>query len=505
MTDSMRTYRIRQFKVTSIVIFCHVRREYFQGTVSELEKEYKKLLIHNLLFGLWSLPGIIMVPVAIYRNISARRRLYVLVKEDELAIKPVEPKWSYVASFFRDYFARENQKNPMDIRESVRHFAVSQNEVPKDRILLSQIEEILQAVYEPYLDNDDLADLIEAWHPQFRASAAGISYKDVLERIRSYLKRGDDGNVDTDYWDISKFNTYNYRFRREIGDTNWQFRFKNDDFTAREPLGMSTRAANALIALVLIDIGTSAIAVLDYRERFDALKVWHSNVAYHFQDKNMVTFPKSELISKTIKLKRNDYDKFFNQLSGFLSVFPRRNESEQWARSVDEVAFKDLDRKAQFKRIDGIHARLEFLTKDSTYRAWFAIQELPNTSSRAEAIEKVNQIFTQSKISEKGTTATKWAKAWKQIESCILFNHPERDEVNERCKQLRSYCNLLAATAKDVYCLDNTFIKQPVDLEGNTIVWQYRYVIIYTSGESYLLFGGASDSKNRDKLLILTS
>jgi hypothetical protein len=48
----------------------------YEGTLAELERTYRGLLVHNLLLGWWGLPfGLIWTPIWLTRNRAARRAL----------------------------------------------------------------------------------------------------------------------------------------------------------------------------------------------------------------------------------------------------------------------------------------------------------------------------------------------------------------------------------------------------------------------------------------------
>jgi hypothetical protein len=70
------SHQLRIGKVTSMVILTRRSSRVYEGTLAELERIYRRLLIHNLLLGWWGLPfGLIWTPIWLTRNRAARKAL----------------------------------------------------------------------------------------------------------------------------------------------------------------------------------------------------------------------------------------------------------------------------------------------------------------------------------------------------------------------------------------------------------------------------------------------
>lgn len=64
----MQRYHYRLTSVTGVAIVAQRSVKTYTGTLEELEAAYKKVLVHNLIFGWWSLFSLIWNPVALIQN-----------------------------------------------------------------------------------------------------------------------------------------------------------------------------------------------------------------------------------------------------------------------------------------------------------------------------------------------------------------------------------------------------------------------------------------------------
>lgn len=73
-------YRLTIAKVTSFLVFTKKRSITITGTDAVVRAAYKKVLVHNLLFGWWGIPvGLIWTPWVLIGNARALRQLNRLV------------------------------------------------------------------------------------------------------------------------------------------------------------------------------------------------------------------------------------------------------------------------------------------------------------------------------------------------------------------------------------------------------------------------------------------
>jgi hypothetical protein len=114
-------YLLCLFKVTSVIFLGHQSRKAYQGSIDELEANYRQILRHNLLLGWWSLPGLVMTPIAIYRNIAARRELHRIASAENNKAK------QSLAAICGGYYAEKNKDGGyyviriLDINNGVAH------------------------------------------------------------------------------------------------------------------------------------------------------------------------------------------------------------------------------------------------------------------------------------------------------------------------------------------------------------------------------------------------
>ena len=71
-----RTFHLTITQVTSFLIVTQRKTRQFTGTYAQLQERYRKVLVHNLLFGWWGIPfGLIGTPLALSRNAKALKQL----------------------------------------------------------------------------------------------------------------------------------------------------------------------------------------------------------------------------------------------------------------------------------------------------------------------------------------------------------------------------------------------------------------------------------------------
>jgi hypothetical protein len=69
-------YQVKLVKVTSYIIFTNWRGKLYTGTLQELERRARWVLVHNLLFGWWGFPmGLMGTPAVLVDNSRVMRRL----------------------------------------------------------------------------------------------------------------------------------------------------------------------------------------------------------------------------------------------------------------------------------------------------------------------------------------------------------------------------------------------------------------------------------------------
>lgn len=98
MGDAAQRYQIRLQKVTSYVVYSRLTADRYVGTMGQLQEVYRKVLVHNLLFGWWGFPaGLYWTPVALIRNRKAFGKLQALSLDprptQEAAPAPGAPNW----------------------------------------------------------------------------------------------------------------------------------------------------------------------------------------------------------------------------------------------------------------------------------------------------------------------------------------------------------------------------------------------------------------------------
>lgn len=75
VTGGAQRYQLRITKVTSFVVICYRQTVAYTGTFDELAASYKKVLRHNVLFGWWSIFGLVWTPMKLSANATAFRQL----------------------------------------------------------------------------------------------------------------------------------------------------------------------------------------------------------------------------------------------------------------------------------------------------------------------------------------------------------------------------------------------------------------------------------------------
>jgi hypothetical protein len=69
-------YQITLGQVTSYLLLTQRKAHVHEGTLEELERNYRATLLHNLALGWWGLPfGLIWTPIWLSRNRAARKAL----------------------------------------------------------------------------------------------------------------------------------------------------------------------------------------------------------------------------------------------------------------------------------------------------------------------------------------------------------------------------------------------------------------------------------------------
>jgi hypothetical protein len=72
----VRTYRVSLTRVTSMIIMTYQRRAVYAGTLEQLERSARSVLVYNLLLGWWGFPfGLIWTPTALVRNAKAMKQI----------------------------------------------------------------------------------------------------------------------------------------------------------------------------------------------------------------------------------------------------------------------------------------------------------------------------------------------------------------------------------------------------------------------------------------------
>lgn len=74
----MEQYHLRITKVTGLVILAQRSTQTYTGTKAELAEIYKKILMHNLLFGWWGIIAFVWNIMVLYRNSKAKKLLQTL-------------------------------------------------------------------------------------------------------------------------------------------------------------------------------------------------------------------------------------------------------------------------------------------------------------------------------------------------------------------------------------------------------------------------------------------
>jgi hypothetical protein len=94
-----------------------------------------------------------------------------------------------------------------DLREALKAYLRDTTDDPDGKLLAKEVREALDDVYEPWLDDDTLAQWIERdWQAPYCFSVGGVSYIDILEHMAEFLRYGNTGTgTDSDFWDIRKY------------------------------------------------------------------------------------------------------------------------------------------------------------------------------------------------------------------------------------------------------------------------------------------------------------
>ncbi len=72
-------FRVSLTKVTSFVVMTQQRRTVYTGTLEQLERAARSVMIHNLTLGWWGIPvGLIWTPIALAKNASNMKKIRAL-------------------------------------------------------------------------------------------------------------------------------------------------------------------------------------------------------------------------------------------------------------------------------------------------------------------------------------------------------------------------------------------------------------------------------------------